>query len=88
MALPENRRANEMTLHTADFTDHAEPPLNFFIERYREAVDTEISEFVDAVEAGRAVPVGFEDGRLALVLAEAALKSIAEGRVVAVKEFA
>jgi myo-inositol 2-dehydrogenase/D-chiro-inositol 1-dehydrogenase len=32
--------------------------------------------------------VGFEDGRLALVLAEAALKSIAEARVVAVKEIA
>ena len=86
MALSENRRPHEMTLHTADFTDRAEPLLNFFIERYREAFDAEISEFVDAVETGRAPSVGFEDGRLALVLAEAALKSIAEGRVVAVKE--
>lgn len=86
MALSENRRAHGMTLHTADFTDRAEPLLNFFIERYREAFDAEISEFVDAVETGRAPSVGFEDGRLALVLAEAALKSIAERRVVAVKE--
>lgn len=86
MALSENRRAHAMTLHTAESTDRAEPLLNFFIERYREAFDTEISAFVEAVEAGRAPPVGFEDGRLALVLAEAALKSIAQGRVVAVKE--
>jgi myo-inositol 2-dehydrogenase/D-chiro-inositol 1-dehydrogenase len=88
MSISENRRPHEMTLHTADFTDRAEPLLNFFIERYREAFDAEISEFVEAVEQKRAPSVGFEDGRLALVLAEAALKSIAEARVVAVKEFA
>jgi myo-inositol 2-dehydrogenase/D-chiro-inositol 1-dehydrogenase len=86
MAISENRRAQEMTLHTAGFTGRADPLLNFFIERYREAFDAEISEFVDAVETGRAPSVGFEDGRLALVLAEAALMSIVEGRVVAVKE--
>jgi myo-inositol 2-dehydrogenase / D-chiro-inositol 1-dehydrogenase len=86
MAISENRRPHEMTLHTADFTDRAEPLLNFFIERYREAFDAEISEFVEAIEQNRAPSVGFEDGRLALVLAEAALTSITEGRVVAVKE--
>jgi myo-inositol 2-dehydrogenase / D-chiro-inositol 1-dehydrogenase len=86
MAISENRRPHEMTLHTVDFTDRAEPLLNFFIERYREAFDAEISEFVEAVEQKRAPSVGFEDGRLALVLAEAALKSIAERRVVVVKE--
>lgn len=88
MAISENRRPHEMTLHTASFTDRAEPLLNFFIERYREAFDAEISEFVAAIEEKRAPSVGFEDGRLALVLAEAALKSITEGRVVAVKEVA
>ena len=88
MAISENRRPHGMTLHTADFTDRAEPLLNFFIERYREAFDAEISEFVEAIEQKRAPSVGFEDGRLALVLAEAALKSITEGRVVAVKELA
>jgi myo-inositol 2-dehydrogenase / D-chiro-inositol 1-dehydrogenase len=86
MAISENRRPHEMTLHTVDFTDRAEPLLNFFIERYREAFDAEISEFVEAIEQNRAPSVGFEDGRLALVLAEAALTSITEGRVVAVKE--
>lgn len=88
MAISENRRPHEMTLHTETFTDRAEPLLNFFIERYREGFDAEISEFVAAIEEKRAPSVGFEDGRLALVLAEAALKSIAEGRVVAVKEVA
>lgn len=88
MAISENRRPHEMTLHTSTFTDRSEPLLNFFIERYREAFDAEISEFVAAIEEKRAPSVGFEDGRLALVLAEAALKSIDEGRVVSVKEVA
>jgi myo-inositol 2-dehydrogenase / D-chiro-inositol 1-dehydrogenase len=87
MALSNNVRAHGMTLHTADFTDRAEPLLNFFIERYHQAFNAEISAFVDAIELGHAPPVGFEDGRMALVLAEAAMTSIAQGRVVAVTEF-
>jgi myo-inositol 2-dehydrogenase / D-chiro-inositol 1-dehydrogenase len=38
------------------------------------------------VEKGVAPEVGFEDGRLALLLAEAALKSTREGRFVKVSE--
>jgi len=86
MALSENRRPHGMTLHTADFTERAEPLLYFFIERYREAFDAEIDAFVDAIEKGMPPEVGFEDGRLALVLAEAAMKSLAEGRVVRTSE--
>ena len=86
MAISENRRPHQMTLHTVDFTDRAEPLLNFFIERYREAFDAEIDAFVDAIEKGVPPEVGFEDGRLALVLAEAAMKSVAEGRVIRTSE--
>jgi myo-inositol 2-dehydrogenase / D-chiro-inositol 1-dehydrogenase len=38
------------------------------------------------VTTGKPVPVGGEDGRMALVLAEAALKSTREGRPVKVAE--
>ncbi|MDT8871815.1 hypothetical protein RAA17_13640 [Komagataeibacter rhaeticus] len=79
MAVSENRRPHHMVLSGADFTDHAAPLLNFFIERYREAFDAEIDAFVDAVENGHPVAVGYNDGRQALVLAEAALKSLHEG---------
>lgn len=74
------------TLHKAEFTEQAEPLLYFFIERYREAFDAEIDAFVDAIENGTPPEVGFEDGRLALVLAEAAMKSLAEGRMVRTSE--
>ena len=86
MAVSENRRPHHATLSGKGFTDHAAPLLHFFIERYREAFDAEISAFVEAVETGSPAVVGFEDGRLALALAEAALQSIAEGRVVKMTE--
>ncbi|SEM41110.1 myo-inositol 2-dehydrogenase / D-chiro-inositol 1-dehydrogenase [Gemmobacter aquatilis] len=88
MAISENRRPHGMTLHGAAFTERAEPLLNFFIERYREGFDAEIDAFVTAVESGIAPEVGFEDGRQALILAEAALRSATEGRVVQTAEVA
>ena len=86
MALSDNWRPNQMLLSGKGFSNHAPPLLHFFIERYREAFDAEIGAFVKAVETRQPLVVGFEDGRRALVLAEAALKSIAEGRAVNVSE--
>jgi predicted dehydrogenase len=86
MATSENRRAQYARLYSANFTEQSEPYLNFFIERYVEAFNAELGAFADCVETGAAPEVGFEDGRLALVLAEAALKSAREGRLVKVSE--
>ena len=86
MAISDNRRPHMASLHRADFTGKSAPLLNFFIERYTEAFAAEIGAFVDAIEKGVPPEVGFEDGRLALVLAEAAIKSVAEGRTVKTKE--
>ena len=86
MVVSENRRPNMTTLHRADFTGKGAPLLNFFIDRYAEAFIAEIDAFVDAVDAGKPPEVGFEDGRQALILAEAAIKSAAEGRTVRTSE--
>lgn len=86
MAVSENRRPHHMVLSGSTFTEHAAPLLNFFIERYREAFDAEIDAFVDAVENNSPVAVSYNDGRQALVLAEAALKSLHEGRIVSISE--
>ena len=54
--------------------------------RYTEAYAAEIAAFIDAMGGkAKASPSG-EDGLLALALAEAALKSVAEGRVVKMSE--
>lgn len=86
MVVSANRRPHEMRRYSAAHTEAAAPCLDFFIERYREAFDAEIDAFVTSVEKGEPPQVGFEDGRRALILAEAAMKSAAEGRFVNVKE--
>ena len=54
--------------------------------RYTEAYAAEIAAFIDAMGGkAKASPSG-EDGLLALALAEAALKSVAEGRTVKLSE--
>ena len=55
---------------------------HFFIERYEESYLREIDAFVDAVESQRNPSPGYEDGRRALMLANAAVESAASGRAV------
>ncbi len=59
-------------------------PLHFFLQRYAEAYRIELAAFIDAVTHGTPMPVGAQDGRQALVLAEAALQSLRENRPVRV----
>ncbi|NND21225.1 MAG: inositol 2-dehydrogenase [Silicimonas sp.] len=81
-----NRKPTEVRRFGVKHVEAAEPYLEFFIERYREAFDAEIDAFVDAVENGKPIQASFEDGRRALMLAEAAMKSAVEGRFVRVDE--
>jgi len=82
MAISENRTEHNTRVYGAGFTGHQAPLQDFFIDRYGAAFAAEIDAFVDAVETGAPVPVGFADGQIALELAEAALVSAREGRVV------
>ncbi len=61
-------------------------PLNFFMERYTESFATEVGAFVDAVLNGKPTPVTGHDGRVPVVMAQAALKSHREGRPVKLSE--
>ena len=66
---------------------HSAPLLNFFMTRYIAAYANEIAAFVAAVTKGTDTPTTTHDGMMALALAEAALKSVAEGRTVKLSEF-
>jgi myo-inositol 2-dehydrogenase/D-chiro-inositol 1-dehydrogenase len=57
-------------------------PLHFFLERYADAYRIELAAFIDAVLNKSAMPVGAEDGRRAMVLAEAANASLSTGKPV------
>lgn len=76
-----NRVANTVEL-ADERAVSTEKPLHFFLERYAEAYRAELAAFVEAVTAGQPMPVGPEDGRQAIVLAEAAVKSLRTGRPV------
>ena len=62
----------------------ADPVQNFFLERYAEAYRLEVAEFLRAVRGLPSRSPGFEDGRAALVLADAAEKSARTGAAIAV----
>ena len=57
----------------------------FFIERYRQAYLDQLDAFIEALESNKPTQVNFEDGRKALILANAAYESIESRTTVEVK---
>jgi len=55
---------------------------NFFLERYMTAYRRELDHFLDVIELGVRPLVSAADGVQALVLADAAMKSLRDSRVV------
>jgi myo-inositol 2-dehydrogenase/D-chiro-inositol 1-dehydrogenase len=86
MLQAENQAENRVTLADAGGY-HSAPLLNFFMSRYTAAYANEIAAFVASVTQAAPTPTTGQDGLMALALAEAALKSVAEGRTVKVAEF-
>jgi myo-inositol 2-dehydrogenase/D-chiro-inositol 1-dehydrogenase len=81
----ENHHTSRITV--ADANGYIRPPLmDFFMTRYTAAYAAEITAFVDAIASNSVPPTTGHDGMMALALAEAALKSVAERRVVTVAE--
>lgn len=81
----ENQRPVSIELASKD--GYTRPPLHdFFMTRYTDAYAAEIATFIDAIGGGKAPHPSAEDGLRALALAEAALRSVREGRSVKVAE--
>lgn len=80
-----NHHTSTVTLASGD--GYAQPPLqDFFMTRYANAYAAEIAHFVEALTAGETPKTTGHDGLMALVLAEAALRSVREARQIAVSE--
>ena len=84
MVRSNNHRPSEVSRHGSGGTGTRDELLHFFIERYRAAYEAEIRDFIDQVVAGKPPNVTFEDGRRALLLSEAALRSYETNRPVEV----
>ncbi len=86
MLISDNRKPHELRRYGAKEVEASAPYQLFFLERYNEAFMAEIDGFVDCVEKGAKPLASFEDGRRALILAEAAYLSMKERRLVQVSE--
>ena len=85
MVSAENQREVSIEVATAD--GYTKPPLyDFFMTRYIAAYANEIAEFIEALTSNSpASPTGY-DGLQSLKIAEAALKSVTEGRAIPLAE--
>ncbi len=78
---------HETTIEVAGADGYRRDPLmNFFLERYMPAYRAEVATFADTVLSGSVPSPTGDDGLRALILAEAAHRSNAEARTVAVDE--
>ena len=81
----ENHRESRIELANRD--GYLRPPLlGFFMTRYAPAYAAELESFVEALASGAPPPVTGHDGLMALAIAEAAIRSVADGRAVEVAE--
>ncbi|MDO5627599.1 MAG: inositol 2-dehydrogenase [Mobilicoccus sp.] len=84
MLTADNQLPTSVRFSGATATEVAPPYLNFFLDRYMPAYRAEMDHFVSAIENDTPFSPNFEDGRAALVLAEAANESLATRATVAV----
>ena len=55
---------------------------NFFIERYKDAYQIQLDQFIKSIRNKKNTLVTFEDGKNALILANSATKSVKLNKVV------
>ena len=84
MIISDNQTATSVKKYTRSSTEERTPFYNFFIERYYEAYKKQLDSFIDSVNNKNQPLVTFEDGKEALILANAAYESISTGRSVKV----
>ena len=77
----ENQRP--VSIEVANGDGYTRPPLHdFFMTRYTEAYANEIAAFIAAVEKGSKISPSGADGLAALALADAAVQSVKEGKLI------
>ena len=84
-AAAENDAPSQVHLSDASGV-HADKPLYFFLERYKEAYVNEVKAFFEAIKDGKETPVTGNDGLMDIAIGLAAKKSLAEHRPVKVSE--
>jgi myo-inositol 2-dehydrogenase/D-chiro-inositol 1-dehydrogenase len=82
-----NNNIDNVVFSGADNIQSAKP-LYFFLERYAESFVSEMREFVNSVQTGQPTLVSGIDGRIPVLMAMAAVRSLKENRPVKLSEIA
>ncbi len=76
MLISGNKKLNETEIYTKNNTSQKKPLLNFFIDRYKEAYKIQLDDFFRMILKKKKPLANFEDGRRALIIANAANESL------------
>ena len=85
MIISNNQVPNSVERFTSKSTNIKDAIHFFFIERYEQAYKDQFNEFVKCVIKKTTPKVTFEDGKNALIIANAAYKSLKSGKVINIK---
>lgn len=80
----ENVSDTNVTHYTSGHVEAKGPYQNFFLERYMDSYRNELDEFLKKIRGEESNSPTFEDGRMALLLANAATESASTGTTVAI----
>jgi len=75
MIISNNQTPTSVERYNNTSTSSKEPVLHFFIERYAQAYRDQFNHFINSIKNNNKPSVGFEDGRNALIIANAAYES-------------
>ena len=75
MIISNNQTITSVESYTNKITSSKEPILHFFIERYTQAYKDQFNHFIECIKNNIKPSVTFEDGRNALIIANAAYES-------------
>ena len=81
MLVSGNQRPTSLERHTV-IGSRTDPLLHFFIDRYAESYRAELDAFIRAIERRETPAIGLDDGRRALALAHAGVRSAKTGQPV------
>ena len=82
MVISNNQTPNSTERYTSSSTSSKEPIHFFFIERYQQAYKDQLNSFIESINTNSNPKVTFEDGRKALIIANAAYESYEKKRII------
>ena len=81
MIISGNKRKDEISIYSNTTTSGKSPLMHVFVERYKDAYKNQLYDFAKFIKKNSKPLALFEEGRRALIMANAAKKSISSKRI-------